>query len=545
MKKDYSILIGGPAGRGSALTSHFIGKIFSDFGYYVFNYRDYPSLISGGHNFNILRISDNPVYSHKDEYDLILAMDQNTIDIHQKKLKEKGFIIGNENLKGRKLLSIETAPILKELQASSIVENDIFVGYLFGYLGWPLQIILKIAEKVFNKKVDLIKRALREGYQLAGKRENWENKGKEKYFISGSEAVGVGALFAGIDFYIAYPMTPATPVLHWLAKRQKKYNILVLQLENEIAVVNAALGASFAGAKTMVGTSGGGFALMSEAMSLQGMSEIPLVVYLAQRTSPSTGIPTYTTQGDLKLALNAGQGEFPRIVVAPGDPQEVILRTNESFYLSSKYRMLNIILSDKHLAESNFTFDELQKPSLPRSRFILENPPFDYKSYAFTKNGISPRAVPGQGPLVRATSYEHNEEGYTIEDAERAVKMNKKRFKKWEFVKREVKKLNPVSIYGKGRNLIIGWGSTKGAIMDALPYLNDFRFLQISYISPFPEEEVRREIQKSKKVILVENNVTGLLGEVIREKTGYLIKEKILKYDGRPFIASDIVSKLK
>jgi 2-oxoglutarate ferredoxin oxidoreductase subunit alpha len=340
-------------------------------------------------------------------------------------------------------------------------------------------------------------------------------------------------------------MTTATPVLHFLAKRQLKHNILVLQLENEIAVVNAALGASFGGAKVMVGTSGGGFALMTEALSLAGMSEVPLVVYLAQRTAPSTGVPTYTAQGDLKLALNCGHGEFPKIVVAPGDPQEAILRTQEAFYLTSKYRTLVLILSDKHLGESNFTFDKLQKSQVSLERFILKNPSKNYKSYKITQTGVSPRAVPGQGPVVRATSYEHNEYGNTIENPEWIVKMNDKRFKKVKHIVQEINRLNPVQVYGRGKNLIISWGSTKGAILDALLQLKGWRFLQISYLQPFPKEKVAKEIKKSKRVILAENNATGLLGDVIAEQTGLIIKEKVLKYDARPFTPDFLIKKIK
>ncbi len=532
--KDYSILIGGKAGQGIAFTSYFLGRLFADLGYYVFNYRDYPSLIRGGHNFNVIRISEKPVYSHKENYDLIIALDEKTIDLHKKNLNSGGEIF---RLK-------ETKKILEKLKAPEIVGNNVLIGAVMKYFGVDGKLIQKRAGKIFKEKSDLVKKAIKEGYKLREKKENFRKAGKERYFISGNEGVAAGAVAAGIDVYIAYPMTPATPVLHWLAKRQLKYNILVLQLENEIAVVNAALGASYTGAKTMVGTSGGGFSLMAEALSLQGMSEVPLVVYLAQRPAPSTGVPTYTAQGDLKLALNAGQGEFLRVVVAPGDSKEAFLRTKEAFYLSSKYRVLSIILGDKHLGESNFSFDRLESSKISNSRFILENPPKNYQSYKITKNGVSPRAVPGQGPAVRATSYEHNEYGLTVEDPYWAQKMADKRFKKLPHLEKEIERLNPVSVYGKGENLLISWGSPKGAILDALPQLKNFRFLQISYLSPFPGEKVKKEISKSKKVILIENNTTGPLGDVIAEKTGNILKNKILKYDARPFTADYLVKKI-
>ena len=541
-----TVLIGGKAGHGTAVTSHFIGKVFCALGYYVFNYRDYPSLIRGGHNFNVIRISDKPVYSHKNKYDIIIAFDQKTIDLHKAELKEDGFILGDKSLESDKLFSIDISSVLNELKAPQIIENDILIGWFFKYFGIDKNFLIEEAEKLFKgKHEDLIKQAIEKGYGLTQEKEKLEKIGSRKYFISGSQAVGVGALNAGIDTYIAYPMTPATPVLHFLAKKQLEHNILVLQIENEIGVANAALGSCFGGARTMVGTSGGGFALMSEAISLAGISEMPLIVYLAQRAGPATGVPTYTAQSDLKFVVNVGPGEFPKIVVAPGDPQEAIVRTQEAFYLASKYRTPAIIIADKHVAESDYSFEKLKPSSLGHQRFILKNPQEDYKSYEITENGVSPQAVPGQGPVVRATSYEHNEYGNTIEDAEWTNRMNNKRFSKVEHIQKAIAELNPVSIYGEGENLIIGWGSTKGAIIDALNNLAGFRFMQVSYISPFPKEVVEQEIKKSQKVFLVENNATGLLGDIIAEQTGCIIRNKILKYDARPFVPEDIINKIK
>jgi 2-oxoglutarate ferredoxin oxidoreductase subunit alpha len=538
------ILVGGKAGQGSALTSILIGKIFCALGYYVFNYRDYPSLIRGGHNFNVLKISDKPVYSHELKYNIIIALDQETINLHQKNLKKGGFVIGDKRLKAKRLYSIDIKSILEKLEAPQILEADIVIGYLFRYFGVSKKVLFDVAEKEFKKKTDLIKKAIEEGFNLAKEKEKFKKIGSENYLISGNEAMGVGAIASGLDVYIAYPMTPATPVLHFLAKRQLENNILVLQLENEIAVVNAALGAYFGGARAMIGTSGGGFALMTEALSLAGMSEMPLVVYLSQRTAPSTGVPTYTGQGDLKFALNCGHGEFPKIVVAPGDPQETITRVQEAFYLTAKYRTLSIVVGDKHLGESNYSFDKIEKSQVANKRFILKKVPKDYKGYKITLNGISPRAVPGQGPVVRATSYEHDEAGNTIEDPGWTIKMNDKRFSKIKHYTKEIDNLNPVNIYGKGRKLIIGWGSTKGAIIDAISQLKNFKFLQISYLSPFPKKQVIREIKKARKVILVENNATGLLGDVIAEQTGVILKEKVLKYDARPFTSNDLIKRL-
>ena len=527
------ILIGGRAGQGSAVTSNFIGKIFCHLGFYVFNYRDYPSLIRGGHNFNILRISDKPVFSQKEKCDIILAFDQKTIDLHRKKLNKKGII----------LRSFDFEPVLKKIGGPKILENDILIGSLFKYFSVAKEVLIREAEKEFPKDNELIKKAIVAGYDLTKNKEKLISKGGVKYFLTGTDGVALGAIASGLDIYFAYPMTPTTPLLNFLAKKQSRHNILTFQPEDEISVINAALGASFGGAKVMVGTSGGGFALMTEAVSLAGMAELPLVIYLGQRTAPSSGIPTYTGQGDLKFALNAGHGEFPRIVVAPGDPQEAIFRTQEAFYLSSKYRIPAIILSDKHLAESNYSFDKIERSPLISPK-IAENIPENYKSYTITKNGVSPVFFPGQGPVVRVNSYEHDDEGNTTENPIWAEKMNDKRFKKLPYLKKEIDKFNPVSLYGKGKNLIIGWGSTKGAIVDALPEIKNYRFLQVSYMSPFPKEQVLKEIKKSKKVVLVENNVTGLLGDVIAEQTGFIIKNKILKYDARPFDTEFLIKKI-
>lgn len=540
------ILVGGDAGKGIARTSAFIGKAFTEMGYYVFNYRDYPSLISGGHNFNILKISDKPVYSHELSWDIILALDQDTIEKHEKDLQKDGFILGNKELKAKNLVGIDIGDILEKINAAPIMGNNVLIGCLFRIFGLPLSSLLKSVENEFGEKSDAVKKAVEEGYNLVEQKIKFaEPKKGVNYFVSGNEAIASGAIAAGLDTYIAYPMTPATAVLHFLAAEQIKHNLLAIQLENEIAVVNAALGASYAGAMTMVGTSGGGFDLMTEAISLQGISEIPLVVYLAQRTGPSTGVPTYSTQSDLKCAVNAGHGEFPRIVIAPGDAKEAFYRTIEAFELAYKYRTISIILGDKHLGESNYSFDKFEEPLVKPSRHILKKVPVNYKSYLITKDGVSPRAVPGQGPFVRATSYEHDEYGHTIEDAEGTINMNDKRFRKVKEIEKEISKLGPVKTYGKGKNLIISWGSTKGSIIDALNELDNFRFMQISYITPFPAEVVKKEIKNSKKVVLVENNVTGLLGQIIAEQTGCVIDKKVLKYDSRPFTSQDVVDGVK
>lgn len=566
-KMNISILIGGEAGLGSARTSLMIGKAFTSIGYYVFNYRDYPSLIRGGHNFNVLQISSEPIASHENSYDIILALDKKTIEKHEENLKKDGLIIVdksllNNNVKTTKdrVIVLDCSKIIEKHSFQNIMVNNILAGALFRIIGFDLDALLIGAEKEFKDKAEKIKIAIKEGYELAkdvSDKINLKSIEKEvkvkkselkkensKIFISGNEAIGLGAIASGLDIYFAYPMTPATPLMNFLATRQKQHEFLVLQLEDEISCINAALGASYAGAITMTGTSGGGFALMTEAISLQGMNEIPLVVYLAQRTGPSTGVPTYTEQGDLEFALKAGHGEFPKVVIAPGDAREAFKRTMEAFYLSQKYRVVSIILGDKHLGESTYSIDNLEfNENLIPKKIKVSDEKKDYKSYLITENGVSPRELPGSNFVVRASSYEHDEYGITTEDPEGIAKMKEKRMRKINNIEEEVKKLNPLQIYGEGDNIILGWGSTKGAISDALRYLKGYKFIQISYLSPFPKC-IKKELDRARSITIIENNASSCLSRVISENTGILIERKILKYDGRPFTPNEIIDKI-
>ncbi len=543
---DYTVIVGGRAGDGVAQAAETLGKTLTRLGFYVFNYRDYPSLIRGGHNFNVISFSKDPINSHREKTDVIIALNQETIKLHSKKLKKDGIILCEKGINAKKSVQIDSEKILEEIKAPKIIRSSIFLGVLMKYFGHDLKPLNKIFSERHGKFLGLNMMASKRGYdELKGKvKKIGKGRKGKRYFLTGNQGISLGSIKAGLDMYIAYPMTPATPVLHFLAQKQIKHDMLVMQMENEIAVVNAALGASFTGAKAMVGTSGGGFALMGETLSMQGIAETPLTVYLSQRTAPGTGVPTYSTQGDLKFALNVGHGDFPRVVVAPGDAAESYKRTAEAIYLAEKYRLLSIIISDKHIGESHYTFDNIPKLKKVDIRNIIK-PKKDFKIYKLTKNGMSPRSVPQMGEFVRATSYEHDEHGYTIEDPEMTKKMNDKRYRKWKFAEKEIMKMEPLTIYGKGRTTIISWGSTKGAILDTMRDLRNVKFVQINYISPFPSKQISKILKSSKKVILVENNVTGQLGDVIAEKTGFMIKNKVLKYDSRPLTKDWLLPKLR
>jgi len=485
-----TILFGGKAGQGANILSALLGHALTKKGYYVFVSRDYQSLIRGGHNFNVLTFSDMPVSSNDSVLDIIVALDENTINLHKKELKKDGNIISGEG-KG----------------------NMYFAGRLFKILCIDFKVLEEELRQLKERFEENIKEA-KEGYEdeknVACK--VVFNK-KDLYFMNGNQGISEGAIKSGLDVYYAYPMTPATNVLSELAEKQIENNILVLELESEIAVINSAIGSAITGAKSMVGTSGGGFDLMTEALSLTGMAEVPLVIYLASRPGPSTGVATYTGQGDLSLALHSGHGEFNRVVLSPGSPKEAEELTSQAFYLSQKFKIPVIVLSDKHLAESFYTLDE--KPIITSS-----------KKSTF---------------LRRYNSYEKDEFGSATESPEQIIKNVTNRLKKAIEIEKEAEKFEQYIIHGKNNsnNIIVSFGSTKGAILDAIKGLN-CSFVQILYLQPF-QAEVKKYF-KNKNVILVENNATGQLGKLIAEKTGIFIpnQNKILRFDGRPFLADEL-----
>jgi len=485
----YNILIGGKAGQGTNILLHLLAESLVKRGFYVFYSRDYSSLIRGGHNFNQLCFSDKPVYSNESQIDVLVALDENTEKLHKNKLKKGGILLnGNE-------------------------PNMFFAGRIFRVLGLSfkdLDFSLKNLEKRYKENLSEAKK----GYELEKEKIHLKNfKLKKRDFYSGSEGIANGAIKSGLDVYYAYPMTPATPVLVELAQKQEKENILVLELENEIGVANAGAGSAMTGAKVMVGTSGGGFDLMTETLSMTGIAEIPLVFYLASRPGPGTGVATYNAQGDLDIALYSGHGEFPRIVLAPGDPVEAQEMINQSFYFSQKFGVPSIVLGDKHLGESFYSLD--RKPKIVKVK----------------RNHF----------LKRYNSYEVDSEGSATEDSEIIIKNVNNRLNKKRRIFIEAKKFEQYKIFGKktSKNCILFWSSTKGAVLDSIKEL-DVCAIQILYLEPFPEEI--KNLVKNKNLILIEENSTGLLGKLIQEKTFEKIpeKNKILKFDGREFFSNEL-----
>jgi 2-oxoglutarate ferredoxin oxidoreductase subunit alpha len=562
-----SLLVGGEAGAGITRSGFLFAKTCLRGGLYVFGANDYQSLIRGGHNFYTVKADAEMVYSQADTIDLLLALNKETIHLHKHELVAgAGIIYDGDQITvtdeeiGRdkiKLYPVPLRKIVKELEGQQIMENTVALGAAIALLDYDPELLNEVLRDTFSPKTaELNIEAAKWGYNYT--QEHYGNNfgyrlkktssaGKHRIFLTGNEAIGLGALNAGCKLYAAYPMTPATSLLHFLAPLDREYKMVVIQVENEIAAVNMVAGASHAGVRSMTATSGGGFCLMSEGLGMIGMTETSPVIVLVQRPGPSTGLPTYTAQGDLRFAIHASQGEFPRVVIAPGDVEESFYMTLEAFNLAEKFQIPALIISDKYLAESHGTaepFDQ-NRSGIDRGNLITETEytgDEEYKRHKFTENGISPRAMPGtKGAIVRTNADEHNELGYTTEDPVLTTKMADKRFKKLDALTKELENYETVKLYGpeEADATIMGWGSTKGPIRETMKILSmedsTVNYLQIVYLTPFPADKVQKILQSAKKTIVVENNKTSQLSSLIREHLLTTVDHKILKYDGRPF----------
>jgi 2-oxoglutarate ferredoxin oxidoreductase subunit alpha len=490
----YNILIDGHAGQGPNTLAKVVGSILAKIGYYVFVSREYGSYIRGGHNANMLTFSDEPLMSNPSEVDVAVFLEAKTERRHQGAIKKSCIILDNHG-----------------------ESNMQFAGKLIRLFGLDFKLLESELKNLKNLEENL--REAKKGFSETTPKISLNPLKNKLEFIDGGEAVALGAIKSGMDVYFAYPMTPATSVMSELAERQIENNHIVIELEGEIAAINAAIGAATTGAKAMTGSSGGGFDLMTEALSLTGQAEVPLVIYLAQRVGPGTGAATYTEQSDLNQALHSGHGEFNRLVVAPGDPLECQELTSQAFYFSQKYKIPALVLSDKHLAESIYTLKD--KLSITKSEKSIK--------------------------LARFTSYEHDKEIISTDNAELMAKNAENRMKKAAEIKKEAKKFETFKIYGRkdSKNLIIFWGSTKGAVLDAIKGM-DIKALQVLYMNPFPEE-IQNELIKAKTRMIVENNSTAQLASLISAKTCVFIddKNKILKYDGRPFLSDKLKQEIQ
>lgn len=572
-----SLLVGGEAGAGITRSGFLFAKTCLRGGLCAFGANDYQSLIRGGHNFYIVRAEAEEIFSQGETIDLLIALDKETILLHKDELVPGGGIIydgdqvtiTDEELvrDDLKLYSIPLRKIAKGLEGSQIMENTVALGAANALLKYDPEILNEVLMDTFNPKIAKQNiEAAKQGYYYAQEHykddfgyqlQKTDQAGKHKIFLTGNEAVGLGAIVAGCKLYAAYPMTPATSLLHFLAPLDREYNMVVIHTESEISAANMVAGASYAGIRAMTATSGGGFCLMSEGVGMMGMTETSPVILLVQRPGPSTGLPTYSAQGDLRFSIHASQGEFPRLIIAPGDITETFYKTIEAFNLAEKFQIPAIIISDKYLAESHGTvepFDQ-NKIGIDRGNLITDyeyKGEEEYKRHKLTADGISPRAMPGiKGAVVRTNADEHNEWGYTTEDPILTTKMTDKRFKKLETLLKELENYETTKFYGpeEAEATILAWGSTKGPIKEALKLLSregiKINYLQIIYLSPFPVEKVQKIMKSVKKTVVVENNKTSQLNSLIREHLLLSVDYKILKYDGRPFNPESLSKRIK
>ncbi len=558
---DITITIGGEAGQGVQTIGEVLSRILIRNGYYVFSVQDYHSRIRGGHNSVQIRFSDQLIQAIGTDLDLLVCLNEETQIIHQSTLRSDGIIIGTISNNPSISSSVSMIPIhfyeMAKGLGNPIFANIIAVGALIEILGIDEKIAEWYLEKIFQKKgndiVQLNKNALSLGQKEIKKQQlprkfldrNGNQNDKIRFLIGGNEALGLGAVLAGCTFYSAYPMTPSTGIMNFISSRSKKYGIIVEQAEDEIAAINMALGASYAGAKAMTATSGGGFCLMVEGLGLAAMTETPIVVVDGMRPGPSTGLPTRTSQGDLEFVLSASHDEFPRFVFAPRDPQDAIDTMIRAFNLSDHFQVPAIILSDQYLADSNWTFSQLKVNEKPqKTQTVLGD--HTYQRYVLTESGISPRALPGMSnALVIADSDEHDEIGHLTEDLKLRVQMHEKRMKKIESMKKETRL--PVYIPGKATTLI-GWGSTYGVLFEArekLIHLGiDAGLLHFTDVYPLSTDALKM-LKSVPDPIVVEGNYQGQLARLLERETQTHFSYRINRYDGRPFFVNELVNQIR
>lgn len=557
-----TIAIGGAAGDGVREAGINFSELLNELGYKTFSSFDYPSLIRGGHNYARVSYDTEPVYADYRELDVLVAVNAESVHVHHHSLKEnarvfveEAYLPELENL-GIKLIPIPMKKIAEELKAPQVARTSSAFG-AYGYtLGIPLNRLKELADKVYaNVGSEMNVALVEKGYAHMKKMKYPQDEcstpkehGEIGEVIDGNKAIAKGFLAAGLEAYVGYPMTPSTSTLAFLAKMAKKTGLKVVHPEDEIAVLNMALGMSYAGKRVAVGTANGGFALMQETFSLAGVSEIPIAIMVSMRMGPATGVATHTSQGDLQFILHGGHGEFPRLVIAPGDVEECFECAADALNLAWKYQLPAIVLSDKHLSESykSVKLDVKSKgPDFGKRAVPVGT---HYVRYKITDDGVSPIAFPGKANVVvKATSYEHNEEGEAVEDAAEVLAMQDKRFRKLNGLYQDFAWFPTVKTYGDewADVVIVFWGSTKGAMLEAHKQLKTpAKLVQILWMEPFDADRVKAELSGARVIIDVEANHTAQLAALIREKTSIEIHNKVLKYDAQPFTPTQLANEI-
>ncbi len=560
--RDISILIAGAAGQGIQTIGTLLTKVCHNAGLFIFSIDDFESRIRGGHNYHLLRISDKPVMASGNQPDILVVIDDKTYKFHKDKLSSRGITLLNSSDSNKEKANIYTIPLerMAKEAGGKIAANTVAAGAILAILGAALNNFENVLEKQFNDKkkevLDLNLQAAKIGYARGKKikfsiKFDFKPAKHQNRIMKGAKAAALGALAADCRFAPFYPMSPGTSIVSNLIQYSDKLPIVIEQAEDEIAAVNMAVGASFAGVRSMTSTSGGGFCLMTEGLGLSAMTETPIVIINAQRPGPATGLATRTTQADLLFTINASQDEFPRFVFAPGGVLETFNTVKKAFSLSEKYQVPAIVLMDQYLADLAKTESDVFEIGDEHKSFLETETTLhqetNYLRYKITKRGVSPRKIPCDSTsLVRASGNEHSQMGLTSEDSENRKQMVKKRFKKIEFMKEEM--TIPSIFHEKSLFILTAWGSTKGCVVEAGTRLREEGFdtgwLIFEDIWPLNFDIIKKRVE-NKKLIIVEGNATSQLGSLIRQQTGVGCFETILKYDGRPFYPEYIIEKVK
>lgn len=558
MKDDLSIVLCGEAGQGIQTVEKFLTRALKFDGFNVFATKEYMSRVRGGFNSTEIRVSSKNVRAFVDRIDILVTLKKGAIQHLKQRVKEDTIILGEASNvdDGYEFIEIPFTKIATEI-GDKIFSNTIAVGALSAIVGASFETLQRYIEEFFLKKgkeiVDKNVEAAKKGFEIGealvknGKIKidiKKDPRAKDDLILDGASAIGLGAIAGGCNFISSYPMTPSTGVLTFLAEHAKEFGIVAEQAEDEISAVNMAIGAWYAGARAMVTTAGGGFALMVEGVSLAGMIESPLVINLGQRPAPATGLPTRTEQGDLLFALHSGHGEFPKILLAPGTLEDAFYLTQKAFYFADKFQVPVIILSDQYLVDSYYNVKGLELPKAQPQKFVIETAK-DYKRYTFVESGISPRGIPGGEGLVDVDSDEHDESGHITEDLDLRTRMVEKRLKKFNAINSEI---IPPEFFGSQNyeTLVVGWGSTYPIIKEAIENLNDKRMAFLHFKQVYPiHSDAKKYLQSAKRKIIVENNATSQFGQLIKLETGMDFDAKILKYNGMPFSVEELVLRLK
>jgi len=578
MRQTLAIAIGGAAGQGVATPGDIFAKIFSRRGLHLNAYNAYQSIIRGGHTFLTIRTGPEKVTNMGDRLDLMIPLNQDSMDRHLRLLTSGAACVYNaDTIKpGVAAKGVQLCPLpvskLADISRNKVAQNTLAVGAALSMMGIGFQALEEVLTEQFKKKGEAMVSEnvgiARAGYDYAGanfKPFAWPLPMTANRYavLSGNTAMAMGGAAAGVKFYCAYPMSPSTGVLHWMASHARKAGIMVRQVEDEIGVVNMAIGAAHAGVRSMCATSGGGFALMTEGLGLSAMMETPVVVIDCQRAGPSTGVPTKTEQGDLWQMLGAAFGDYPRAIAAPLDIGDCFKIIPEIFNIADRFQCPGIVLCDLLLSEGRLSVDPRDldfAPVIDRGELITKasaasgaNGDGKYKRYKITESGVSPRAVPGVvGHIHTAASDEHDEDGVLISDEfTNPVKrraMMEKRMRKVAGIEASVP---PPVLWGSpdADVTLIGWGSTKGVIEEACEILTgqgiSANQLQIRWLVPLHGDAILEILKRSRRTVIVENNYSGQFARYLRSETSFVPDGYIRKYDGEPFMPHHIVEAVK